>query len=223
MFVSPKKIDRYFEGKVISAADLNAIISRLERLEKLTGDEQIVVSGGPEGTRLSISKYIPLIRRFRLYEDLLVGETADARIVYRNKYDALVPTTSSGPDFKVIDSFGQFFGFTGDYGWCKNISDSIEPWEIISIAHIARFIKFRLIGSLTRFTESASASVVHYYDGYIPPGNVDVYNLEWRANDIYEFSGGSNSIGLAIYNDVKRRYEVWQIQCSDPVESSASL
>lgn len=222
MFNLFKKLEHYYPTKIITAADLNIIIDRLNRLENLSGDQQIQVSADQLGTYLSLSKYIPAIKRFRLYGGLSVGGTAEGNLVYLDE-NGIIQILDSVPDILVKDRYGQHFGFEGDYGFCFDISDRDKYFDILSIHHIARCIKFRLVDSLTRFTDKAEAIVTQWSDGYKPTANVDVYNMEWTANDIYEFSGETDSVGYAMFDDILRRYNIWQIQCGPVVESSASL
>ena len=219
MLGDEKNIDRYYRGKIITAADLNKLLDRLERLEKLRGDQSIDTYG-PEGG-LSVTKFIVPIKRFRLYTPLSVGGTAEAYSVGLDTNGVLQQSTTA--DLRVKDVYGEHFGAALDYGEGRYLSDSSNHLEVIHIAHIAREIKFRLVESLTRFTQSAEAIVTQWSHGYKPTANVDVYNMEWTADDIYEFSGSIDSVGYAKYNEILGIYNIWQIQCDSPVESSASL
>lgn len=220
MFGLSKKIDAYYPGKIITAADLNAILARLEKLENIGCDPQVQIMDGPGGLHLSLAKYIVPIRRFQLYGNLIVGGTAEAKIVFRDVNNVLQSTAN--PEFEVIDTFGEHFGIAGDYGWCFTLSDSTKRWEILSIHHIARTIKFELLQHLSRHIEYAEAIVRRWSDGYKPPTNVNVYNLEWASGGIFEFVAPATAVGLAIFNDVLRIYEIWQIQCDADGPSSSS-
>lgn len=76
-----------------------------------------------------------------------------------------------------------------------------------------RYIKFQLNYDLTTATASQEAQVKEYWDG-IPPDDagspwvVTVYNLQ-RLIGSYTFSGATNEVGYAVWDDVEDKYKIF--------------
>jgi len=223
MFI-PKKINVKKPGDPILASDFNALISRIERLEKLEVGIPLQIIDFQSNASIQLSDYT-LCRRFELIENMDRGDRADAQEIFNDSYGNL--TQDSNTTFKVYDPFNILAANIYDRELAIKRPDSDDDWEIVRLQHIAYWIYFRTKQPFTMADASFPVDVIEYWDGYSPEaanaqgesssssgdGNVIVYNLAHRPPTTYEFSGSDNIVGYANYDMYKRHYRVIQLQC----------
>lgn len=89
----------------------------------------------------------------------------------------------------------------------------------ISLAYpdLARFVIFRASTTFAVTDASVEATVVLSFGGREPigsGGSITVYNLETDTPGLYIFSASTTyKIGVALYDDVKDRYRMIQLEC----------
>lgn len=76
---------------------------------------------------------------------------------------------------------------------------------------IARHIDFYLDAQLTTSDQYKAATVEDYYDGASPGSTVNVYNRPLASG--YGFRGASGARGMAVWDDRRGNYRIWQIFC----------
>jgi len=102
----------------------------------------------------------------------------------------------------------------GTQGYAKYMPDS-GRWEIIALAHQARWIRFGLMAAMLYTDYIASAEVLTYWDGYDPDptgAHVTVLNCAVSGNQ-YLFAGATGAVGLACYDPVDDKYHIVQMEC----------
>lgn len=186
--------------------------------------------GQPRGTGRGegrIRRYHPAeIRRFVLKTALAPTTTppgsASAYIVLwdTTNEDYTVDTDDENLEFTVYDVTGNLRGEAYDSTyWKRHLGRAIQApdsghFEIIALAHKARFIEFSATEAVDTTDASFSADVEDYWDGYDPDptdAGITVYNQAASSDYIFECDNGD--MGIARYDEWDGKYRWVQGEC----------
>lgn len=220
--------DNWKSGEFLLAKDLNALLERVKRLEKLSVVAPLQLANTAVGQTLSFGGSIHEIRRFVLAENLNYASRASSYLYFYDSDNIL--TINSETSFYVRDIFGKFWGNAGDYGYAIKPYNrrTDNDWEVIAVANIAKWIQFRVCAAFSTEERSFSGRVIKYWEGYEPSNTVEILNMPRSVGgdcensnssgigdqiDGYEYSANECDFGIATYNNILRNYEIINLQC----------
>jgi len=147
--------------------------------------------------------------RFELYEELVYGQPAGARLVI---YDG-ANWVAEEESLILVEDFtrnpGSFRGKIGYRGWALSMDDS-GVYEILFMERKARFIEFTLTQDM-QLNGSATANLLgsngDWWDGKDPGSNTTVYDD--RGLFLHAMSGAK---GMAVWDDKADHYIIIECQ-----------
>lgn len=211
----------------VSARDINNIVDRLEFLERMVAVSPLTIDHVNNTPVISLSYTPAVIYRLKLAQDLPRGGSALAkRVVWGVREEKLIVDEND----KLVTAFDLLSIHPGlEEDNCYALaSPGSNKYEVISIQHIAHWIRFKLNEDLTTSMDKAQAIVMDYWQGYSPEqrfaGDFEVWNIP-ATNTPYIFfgesagqgggtSGSSGDIGLACWDEVEKLYKIVNIECA---------
>jgi hypothetical protein len=156
--------------------------------------------------------------RFELKDGLTPGGSATAYLLpYTDDYGE-----DRNVEFTVYDALdgtlrgrGRTDTIEGYQGYARLMPDS-QRWEIVTMEHPARWIRFALTAAMSNQDSSGVASVLDYWDGNNPDPTlvgVPVANCAISGGR-HLFAGAAGAVGLACYNPGSDWYQIVQMESS---------
>ena len=154
-----RDIQRYIPNETqVSARDLNDIVRRIERLEKLNADLPLEIIESYGHQTITLHNLTPTFVRFQLVDNLDYYKTARAnRLTYIPSSDPTNYEVAAGDDdfITVWDALGIWSGEgntthrEGDKGYASPVSNKKGVYEVIALQTRARVIYFELVAALS--------------------------------------------------------------------------